>query len=85
MCKGDENRTHHIHAYPYDNIHEIQRHISFRNYLRNHPDIAKEYGELKSHLALSFPNDITRYSKGKDSFIKKVEARSLKEDWRKEQ
>lgn len=30
--KGGENRTHQIHAFQYDNIKDIIRHLAFRNY-----------------------------------------------------
>lgn len=49
--KGGDNRTHQIHAFQYDNIQEIERHLAFRDYLRQNPKISKEYGELKSKLA----------------------------------
>ncbi|YCA46378.1 GrpB family protein (plasmid) [Bacillus sp. JZ8] len=79
--KGGNNRTHQIHAFQYDNIQEIERHLSFRDYLCQNPEIRKQYGELKSTLAHKFPNDITSYSNGKDEFVKKIEKEALRWHW----
>lgn len=81
LRKGGDNRTHQIHAYQYDNISEIQRHICFRNYLRKHRDVALQYGELKIKLASKYPESIDDYGDGKESFVKKYEALALKEYW----
>lgn len=79
--KGGDNRTHHIHAFQFDNIQEIERHLSFRDYLRQNPEICKEYGELKSKLADQYPRDIDGYGDGKDDFVKKIEKEALKWSW----
>ncbi|WP_163856898.1 GrpB family protein [Paenibacillus elgii] len=79
--KGGSNRTHHIHAFQYDNVQEIERHLSFRDYLCHHPEISKDYGELKSELAKKYPNDIERYGDGKDDFVKNVEKQALIWHW----
>ncbi|USG63397.1 GrpB family protein [Brevibacillus ruminantium] len=79
--KGGDHRTHHIHAFQYDHIQEIERHLAFRDYLRQNPNVCKEYGELKSKLAEQFPTDIDSYGDGKDDFVKKVEKEALKWHW----
>ena len=79
--KGGDHRTHQIHAFQYDNIQEIERHLSFRDYLRQSPEICKEYGELKSKLADQYPTDIDGYGDGKDNFVKKIEKEALKWHW----
>ncbi len=79
--KGGDNRTHQIHAFQYDNIQEIERHLAFRDYLRQNQKISKEYGELKSKLAQIYPTDIDAYCDGKDSFVKKIEKDALKWHW----
>ncbi|MBE5107599.1 GrpB family protein [Bacillus thuringiensis] len=79
--KGKDNRTHQIHAFQYNNIEEIERHLAFRDYLREHPEICERYGKLKSHLAKQYPNDISGYSDGKDKFIKYVEKEAIKWYW----
>ncbi|AIS59420.1 GrpB family protein [Listeria ivanovii] len=82
MRKGGDTRTHQIHAYQFDSISEIQRHLSFRDYLRENNEIAHEYSELKKSLAQKYPTDIEAYCNGKDSFIKKHEALALKSHWK---
>ncbi|MBD8007285.1 GrpB family protein [Bacillus norwichensis] len=79
--KGGDNRTHQIHAFQFDNIGEIERHLAFRDYLREHPEVCKEYGDLKSQLAKEYPNNIDRYGDGKDTFVKNVEKQALKWRW----
>ena len=40
---------------------ELHRHITFRNYLRRHPDAAKVYSAVKEEAARLYPDDIDRY------------------------
>jgi GrpB-like predicted nucleotidyltransferase (UPF0157 family) len=47
----------------------LRNHLALRDYLRTHPDAAREYGALKKQLAAQFPNDIDRYLDGKTAFI----------------
>jgi GrpB-like predicted nucleotidyltransferase (UPF0157 family) len=37
-----------------------------------HPDTAKEYGELKKHMAKQFPHDIDGYIAGKTDLLLRV-------------
>jgi GrpB-like predicted nucleotidyltransferase (UPF0157 family) len=76
---GDEHRTHNVHIFQIDNP-EVSRHLDFRDYLRAHPQVARQYAQLKMELAPQFPNDITAYNQGKDSFIKEMERRAR--EWR---
>lgn len=79
--KGGNNRTHQVHAFQYDNIQDIERHLSFKNYPCQNPEIRKQYGELKAKLARKFPNNINGYSNGKDKFVKTIEKEALKWHW----
>jgi len=79
--KGGDDRTHQIHAFQFDNIYEIERHLSFRDYLCQHPAIVKQYSKLKSELAIKFPQDIERYGDGKDEFVKTIEKQALIWHW----
>lgn len=79
--KGGDHRTHQIHAFQYNNIEEIERHLAFRDYHREHPAICEQYGELKSKLAGQYPNDIDGYCDGKDEFVKCVEKEAIKCYW----
>jgi len=81
--KGGQDRTHHIHAFQYDNVKEIERHLLFRDYLRLHPDICKSYGILKSDLAKQHPNNIEAYGNGKNAFVKNIEKKALLWHWNK--
>lgn len=78
--KGGDNRTHHIHIYQ-DGSHEITRHLAFRDYLQNHPDVMRSYGDLKEKMAQQFPYDIESYINGKNPLAKEIELKAL--DWYK--
>jgi len=76
--KGKDGRSHHVHVFEKDSS-QAKRHMAFREYLREHNEIAKEYGNLKEKLADQYPNDIESYMDGKNDFIKKHEKLAL--DW----
>lgn len=76
--KGGNNRTHQIHAFGENSHHDVVRHIAVRDYLREYPLVAKEYGNLKSELAIKFPESIDEYCDGKDAFVKSLEKDALK-------
>ena len=69
-------RTHQVHAFE-AGVQNVIRHIAFRDYMRAHPSIAIEYGELKERLARENPNDMEAYISGKDFFVKEHERRAL--------
>lgn len=68
-------RTYHIHIYQQDSP-DIQRHLSFRDYMINHPQAAQNYSKLKQELALKYPEDIESYMDGKDQFIKEIDKKA---------
>jgi GrpB-like predicted nucleotidyltransferase (UPF0157 family) len=47
----------------------LRNHLALRNYLRSHPDKAREYGELKKRIAIEANGDIDRYIEMKTPFI----------------
>jgi GrpB-like predicted nucleotidyltransferase (UPF0157 family) len=47
-------------------------HLSFRNYLRAHSQIAAEYAALKHELARRFPFDRESYIEGKTDFVRRI-------------
>ena len=53
-------RKHHLYVCP-RNSRELHRHITFRDYLRSHPEAAREYGRVKETAARLFPEDMDRY------------------------
>ncbi|HDR7669540.1 Uncharacterized protein BCZB5J_04278 [Bacillus cereus] len=60
------------HLYVCDkNSEELRRHIAFRDYLREHEDVAIEYGSLKKVLARELKNRAS-YSEGKMAFITSI-------------
>lgn len=68
-------RTHQLHAYGPDSPSEIARHLDFRDYLRAHPETARNYARLKQLLAASCGGDMACYGDGKSAFIREVERR----------
>ena len=65
--------THHLYVCT-ENSRELERHIRFREYLRHHPKIAKEYSRVKEEAARLFPNDIDKYIEYKSPLIEKIYA-----------
>jgi GrpB-like predicted nucleotidyltransferase (UPF0157 family) len=64
-------RTHHIHMVEAGFIGHWDR-LLFRDYLIEHPRVAREYEDLKLRLASAYPNDRVAYTKGKTEFILRV-------------
>lgn len=60
-------RTHHIHMI--ERAFEQWERLLFRDYLIEHPEIAKEYEALKLRLANEYPNDRIAYTEGKSDFV----------------
>ncbi|OUO94660.1 hypothetical protein B5F39_01945 [Cloacibacillus sp. An23] len=81
--KGGEKRTHQAHAFQYDDVYSILRHVAFRDYMREHAGARAAYGALKAELAARFPNDLGSYCDGKDEFVKEYEKRALIWRWRR--
>jgi len=69
----DRITTHNIHIVRIDST-DWQDHINFRDYLKAHPSVAKEYENLKIELASGHPYDEGRkkYTAGKTDFIKQI-------------
>jgi GrpB-like predicted nucleotidyltransferase (UPF0157 family) len=71
-------RTHHLH------VTEIgsefwERHLLFRDYLRAHSKTAREYAQLKHHLADRFRGDRAGYTEAKTGFISEIVRRATEE------
>lgn len=63
--KGEPtNHTHHLHVFAEGSPH-IVRHLAFRDYLRANPARAKEYSDLKMHLAHIHRYDPAAYADGR--------------------
>ncbi|MCR2045315.1 GrpB family protein [Anaerosalibacter massiliensis] len=61
----------HIHGYPQDSVNYTNQ-ILFRDYLRNHKEIAEEYAQLKKDLYRRYKDNRSEYTAGKSNFIKNL-------------
>lgn len=61
------NRTHHIHMVTKNS--RLWDRLYFRDYLRQHTDVAKKYEVLKTSLAAQFPHDREKYTQEKTAFV----------------
>ena len=52
--------AHHLYVCPRYS-RELYRHLTFRDFLRSHPEAAKQYGQVKERAARLFPDDIDKY------------------------
>jgi GrpB-like predicted nucleotidyltransferase (UPF0157 family) len=68
-------RTHHIHMVE-GHFAEHWDRLLFRDYLIEHPAVAREYERLKLELASANPNDRVAYTRGKTAFITEVTERA---------
>ncbi len=75
----DGIRTHHIHTFEISSP-QIDRHLAFRDYLRSHPEAAREYSELKQTLAQQYPTNVQSYMDGKADFIHSLDNKAFQ--WR---
>lgn len=70
--EGKEHlRQHHLYVCPQDSP-ELKRHITFRDYLRSHPDAVREYSRIKEEAAALYPYDIDKYIKHKSPVIEQI-------------
>lgn len=53
-------RTHHLYVCPQDS-EELHRHITFREFLKSHPEAVRQYSRVKEEAAQRFPHDIDGY------------------------
>ena len=73
FCYSDKPHltTHHLYVCP-RYARELHRHITFRDYLRSHPEAVKQYGAVKKEGARRFPNDIEGYIAHKTPCIEEL-------------
>lgn len=65
----------HIHIYERGDP-QIQRHIHFRDYLRQHPEDAQAYRDLKLKLSKLYIDDMHQYVQGKDQFVQTIDMKA---------
>ena len=68
------NRTHHIHMVEADS--KLWERLYFRDYLRDFPEEAKRYAELKQTLAEKFPHDRIAYTEAKAEYVVAITGRA---------
>lgn len=67
----EENRRYHIHlTYPENS--EWKNFLSFRDYLRSHPEDVQDYAEMKRQAAIEANHDSEKYRKLKEPIFKKI-------------
>jgi GrpB-like predicted nucleotidyltransferase (UPF0157 family) len=72
---GFKGQAYHVHVWYGGDWDEL----CFRDYLKAHPDIAREYGVLKVRLSETYRNDREGYTDKKTVFIKRITAKARKE------
>jgi GrpB-like predicted nucleotidyltransferase (UPF0157 family) len=75
-------RTHNIHVYQFDNP-DVERHLAFCAYLRNHKQVCSQYEALKREVYARHPADIEAYNDGKKEWISQIEPVAL--EWYRQQ
>jgi GrpB-like predicted nucleotidyltransferase (UPF0157 family) len=63
--------AHHLYVCAHDSA-ELARHITFRDYLRKHPEAVEAYAKLKRRLAERFAHDHEEYAQHKTGFVEDV-------------
>ncbi len=53
-------QTHHLYVCPRDSA-ELHRHVTFREFLKTHPEAVRQYSRVKEEAARLFPEDIDGY------------------------
>ena len=62
-----------VHAHMFPAAHpDVRKHLAFRDYLRTHPDAARNYELLKQRLASKYRDDRLAYTEAKAEFINRI-------------
>ena len=75
FVKGDP-RTHHVHMVERDSK-DWRMTVLFRDFLKSHPDAAREYAEAKKHLAVKHAQDRCAYQEEKDRVVERIMERAV--------
>lgn len=72
FAKGPRtNRTHYLSITERNSDCYVEK-LAFRDYLRDHPEMAKRYASLKRRLAERYPDSRSRYTTEKGAFVRDV-------------
>ena len=70
----------HLYLCPSDSL-ALRNHLVVREHLRAHPEVARQYGELKKRLAAQYPEEIDKYTEGKtDAIVRILDAAGFRAD-----
>ena len=72
--EGFAKRVFHLHLRNFGDNDELY----FRNYLNEHPEIAREYEKLKLYLCKQFKHDRDCYTEQKTNFVRKYTEQAIK-------
>lgn len=64
--------THNIHILPFNHEFDTRNELLFRDYLRKHPELVQEYGEVKKNSLQNCGGELEDYTRSKTEFIQKV-------------
>lgn len=64
-------QTHHLYVCLRDS-EELHRHLTFRDYLRSHPEAVAAYSQVKEAAARLYPDDIDGYTAYKSACIEEL-------------
>jgi GrpB-like predicted nucleotidyltransferase (UPF0157 family) len=79
FCKPSPSfRTHHLHLVPFQSSLWVER-LAFRDYLRTHAEMARQYAELKYRLAEAHRFDREAYTEAKGEFVNRIVRLALHE------
>lgn len=79
FCKPDPSRrTHHLHLLPVGS-ERFQAELAFRDHLRAHSSVAREYEALKLRLAAELADDREAYTDAKSEFVARVVREALRQ------
>jgi len=81
--RSDGRRSHQVHLVERCNTDWWDRHVRFRDRLRNHDDDRDRYAALKTTLAAANRDDRRAYTDAKSDFIRRIEAKSFSADSRR--
>lgn len=68
----DGVRVANVHVYR-DGDHDVERHLAFCAYLREHESVRDAYERMKRGIHAAHPTDITAYTEGKAEWIRSIE------------
>lgn len=71
--KTDE-RLVNLHFFKQSHKHVAEM-LDLRNYLRSHPEVVKEYSQIKFNLFHKYPNDYGSYRKFKDGWMNELKGK----------